>query len=153
LIEVLVNNLSGGFKKHHVRVSGRPFELRDRGPKNDLAHGFRLPRRVYIASGHAVSPVSCRQKHAALQLAKVLTARDDLLTWVASFLKVNALDPLEIDHLGDKLFDRSTNDSGLAREHLQPPPIGSRRRRQKLAQGLPALSQLMTWQHQQVSGE
>ena len=45
-----------------------------------------------------------REMHAALELAEVLAARNDLLARVTAFLEIDAAEHFEVDHLRNKLF-------------------------------------------------
>jgi hypothetical protein len=119
LIKVLVNDFSGGFKQNHLRrVWEWAVVLRDWRPENNLTHGLSLSRREHIAAWQAFSPGCCCQKHPALELAKVLTACDDFLSRVAPFFEVDSVNPLKVDHLGDKLLNCSTNNPRLSREYF-----------------------------------
>jgi hypothetical protein len=119
LIKVLVNDLSGGFKQNYLRrVWERAVVLRDWRPEDNLTHGLGLPRREHIAARPAVGALRRGQKHATLELAKVLTACDDFLPRVAPFFEVDSVNPLKVDHLGDKLLNRSTNNPWLSREYF-----------------------------------
>ncbi len=45
-----------------------------------------------------------------LELAEVLAAGNDLLSWIAAFLEIDAADQFEIDHLRDEFLLRSRRD-------------------------------------------
>src|SRR5262249_61086418 len=61
-------------------------------------------------------------KHAPLQLAEILRARDDLLARVAALVEAHAADQLEVRHLGDELVLRGSGDQGKTPANVQPAP-------------------------------
>ena len=101
---------------------------------HDHAAGLsRVVVRKYFCAWHdgrKLVGIDARQQHAALELAKVLAARDDLLSGVAALAEIDPAHQLEVHHLRHELLARGIQYLWYAGLNIEPAPVRFRLLRQ-----------------------